>query len=498
MIYDIVIYGGNSAGLAAAVQAKKMGLSAIVIEPSEHLGGLSSGGLGDTDFGDKSVIGGISLEFYRQLGQKYGLPVTEAAWMFEPKVALSVFQDWIEAYELKVITSERLDRLQGAVKTGNRIQEIRMESGRTFSGRVFMDMSYEGDLMKASGVSYTIGRESNEQYKENYNGIQTAAAVKNQLPPGIDPYRVKGERSSGLLPGVNPDAGGRDGAADKKIQAYCYRMCLTDDPENRLLVEQPSGYDEQDYELLFRAIEQGETIFFKLRMVPSRKTDSNNDKGFSTDYIGYNYDYPEASYEERAAIAKAHEQHQRGLIWTLQNHPRVPESLREFYKPWGLPLDEFVEHGHWSPQLYIRESRRMVSDCVMNEHHIFLREPVQDSIGMGSYAMDSHNTQRHVSKDGYVVNEGDVQIKLTTPYPISYRSIVPREGECANLYVPVCLSASHIAYGSIRMEPVFMVLAQSAVTAAAIALAEGSSVQAVDYGLLRERLIQDGQVLQAQ
>lgn len=494
MIYDLVIYGGTSAGLAAAVQASRMGLRSVVLEPSARLGGLSSGGLGDTDFGDKGAIGGLSLDFYRRLGRRYGTD-NAAAWLFEPKTALAVFREWAEEYDLDVRFGERLDPIDPLVKQGSRIAAVRMESGRIFSGRMFMDAGYEGDLMKAAGVSYATGRESNSVYGETYNGIQTANAVKNQLPHGVDPYVVKGDPSSGLLPGVNPNAGGTDGQGDARIQAYCYRMCLTDDPANRVFVEQPEGYDEQDYELLFRAIEQGEKIFFKLNKVPNRKTDSNNDKGFSTDYIGSNYDYPEASYAERYLIAAAHERHQRGLIWTLQHHPRVPEYLRSFYAPWGLPLDEFEESGHWSPQLYIREARRMVGDFVMNEHHIFLRSPVADVIGLGSYTMDSHNVQRHVSAEGFAVNEGDVQIKLKGPYPISYRAIVPKEEECVNLLVPVCLSASHIAYGSIRMEPVFMVLGQSAATAAALALEADISVQAVDYTALRVQMLLDGQVL---
>lgn len=493
MRYDLVIYGGTSAGIAAAVQAKRMGQRAVVLEPTFRLGGLSSGGLGDTDFGVKSAIGGLALEFYERLGRKYGQE--EAVWMFEPKMASAVFQDWVDEYGIDVRYGERLALPDGVSKTENRIDAVRMESGRVYEGRMFMDAGYEGDLMKAAGVSYATGREANRVYGERYNGIQTAAAVKNQLPPGIDPYRTKGVPSSGLLPGVNPDAGGEDGEGDGRIQAYCYRMCLTDDPNNRMMVERPERYDERDYELMFRAIEQGQTRFFKLRMLPNRKTDSNNDFGFSTDYIGYNYDYPEGDYAARERIAAAHETYQKGLLWTLRHHPRVPEDIRRFYRDWGLPLDEFADYGHWTPQLYIRESRRMVGATVMNENHVFLRTPAEDSIGMGSYTMDSHNVQRHVHRDGYVVNEGDVQIKLQAPYPIGYGSIVPKEEECGNLFVPVCLSASHIAYGSIRMEPVFMALAQSAATAAALAIDGDVAAQRVPYAALRKRLIEDGQVL---
>lgn len=494
LLYDLVIYGGTAAGIASALQAKRSGLHPVIVEPTARIGGLTTGGLGDTDYGHSAAIGGISLEFYTRLGVKYGKqgPV----WMFEPKQALAVFKEWVDELGIEIKYGERLDLVNGVAKSGNRIIKLRLESGLTIAGRMYMDTSYEGDLMKAAGVSYTTGRESNLIYREKTNGIQTAHATKNQLPPGIDPYIVKGDPSSGLLPGVNADAGGADGEGDAKVQAYCYRMCLTDDPANRVMVERPADYDEREYELMFRAIEQGQRRFFKLRMLPNRKTDSNNDNGFSTDYIGRNYNYPEADYEERAWISAAHETYQKGLVWTLQHHQRVPADIREFYKEWGLPLDEFEENGHWTPQLYVRESRRMVAEVVMTEHHIRFGAPIEDSVGMGSYNMDSHHTQRHVGPDGFVTNEGDVQIGLGAPYPISYRAIVPREGECDNLFVPVCLSSSHIAYGSIRMEPVFMVLGQSAATAAAIAIESGVAVQQVPYEALRRRLLADGQVLQ--
>ncbi|WP_274649319.1 FAD-dependent oxidoreductase [Paenibacillus humicola] len=493
--FDVVVYGGTSAGVIGAVQAVKMGKRVAIIEPSARLGGLTSGGLGDTDFGDKSAIGGLSREFYARLGRKYGQE--EPVWMFEPKAALDVFGDFVKEYEIPVFYGERLDLAGSVTKTGNRIDSIRMESGMTFKAGVFLDTSYEGDLMAGAGVSYSLGREANAVYGERYNGIQTAAAVKNQLPAGIDPYVVPGRPSSGLLPGVNPDAGGNDGDGDSRIQAYCYRMCLTDAPGNRMPIERPDGYDERDFELLFRAIERGQSKFFKLRMLPNRKTDSNNDDGFSTDFLGMSDRYPEAGYKEREAIAQAHERYQRGLVWTLQHHPRVPEMLRAFYEPWGLPLDEFADNGHWTPQLYVRESRRMIGELVMTEHHVMSRETADDPVGMGSYTMDSHNVQRYVDVNGFVRNEGDIQIRTPCPYPVSYRSIVPRERECANLIVPVCLASSHIAYGSIRMEPVFMALAQSAATAAAMALEANIPVQRVDYGRLRRRLLADGQVLTA-
>jgi hypothetical protein len=389
-----------------------------------------------------------------------------------------------------------LRRPGGVIKDGPRITAIVADDGRIFRGKVFIDATYEGDLMAGAGVSYTVGREPNSRYGETLNGVQTKHATKNQLPRDIDPYRVKGVPASGLLPNINQNPG-KEGAGDRKIQAYCFRMCLTDVPENRVPIEKPEGYDESQYELLFRAIEAGQTGgFFKLALMPNRKTDSNNSGGISCDFIGMNHDYPEADYAVRQRIVKAHETWQKGLVWTLQNHPRVPEALRSEYRKWGLPRDEFIDNGHWPHQLYIREARRLVGDYVMTQHHCQRRRVAEDSIGMAAYTMDSHNVQRYVDEHGHVRNEGDVQVGGFPPYPISYGAIVPKRDECTNLLVPVCLSASHIAFGSIRMEPVFMILGQSAATAAAHAIEEGVPVQQVEYARLRERLLRDKQVLE--
>jgi hypothetical protein len=348
--------------------------------------------------------------------------------------------------------------------------------------------------MAKANVSYTVGREANNRFGEIYNGIQVTNTKGHQLPNKIDPYIVKGNPGSGLLPNVfsNP---GRDGDGDNKIQAYCFRACLTNNPNNRVMIDKPEGYNEQEYEILFRAIEAGQKEFFTLSPLQNYKTDSNNFSGISFDYIGANYEYPEANYSKRDQIIKSHEEYQKGFIWTIQNHPRVPENIRKFYGSYGLPLDEFTDSGNWPTQLYVREARRLVSDLVMSEKHIYLKENISDSIGLGSYTMDSHHVQRYVDSEGYVKNEGNIEVPVKKPYPISYKSIVPFEKECSNLLVPVCLAASHIAYGSIRMEPVFMILGQSAATAAVLAIEKGSSVQKVDYNLLNKQLRKDGQVL---
>jgi hypothetical protein len=511
---DIVIYGASSAGIAAAVQATRMGKSVVIVEPGDRIGGLTTGGLGQTDIGNKQAIGGISLEFYTAVARHYQGPKAwkwekradtrvpksrldgGSMWVFEPSAALGIFESWVNRDNIEIIKNERLDRRNGVIKNGPRIAGFRTESGREFRGKLFIDATYEGDLMALAGVTYTVGREANASYDETLNGVQTRNARGHNLRPGIDPYVKKGDPSSGLLPHVDPDGPGAEGAGDRRVQAYCFRMCLTDHPDNRVPFAKPDGYREDWYELLFRNFEAGEQRAPWINSpMPNRKTDTNNSTGFSTDFIGQNYDYPEADYKTREEIVRRHLSYQQGLMWTLANHPRVPEGVRAQVAKWGVTRDEFAETGGWPGQLYIREARRMVGALVMTQHHCQGRETAEDPIGMAAYTMDSHNTQRHVDASGHVRNEGNVEVKDFPPYPVSYRALIPREGECENLIVPVCMSASHIAYGSIRMEPVFMIFGQSAATAAAIAMDDGVAVQKVDYNKLRKRLLKDGQVL---
>lgn len=488
---DVCVYGGAAGGVAAAVQVARSGKSVALLCFNNHLGGMSSSGLGQTDIGSNgnTYIQGMAREFYTRIGAKYS--VSGPKWTFEPRIAETVFNEMLREAGVSIYLSQRL---ASATMAGGKITEITMDNGNVFRAKMFIDASYEGDLLKRAGVSYTVGREANSQYGETLNGIQTATSG-NQLPNGIDPYVVQGDPASGLLPGVNATAGGPNGSADSKIQAYCYRMCLTNNPANRVMVSQPPGYNEADYELLFRSIEAGQTTgFFKTDAMPNSKTDSNNSGGISTDFIGMNYDYPEADYATRATIAKAHENWQRGLIWTLQNHSRVPQAIRDAYAQWGLPADEFVDNNHWPYELYVREARRMVSDYVMTEKNCVGSLQANDSVGLAAYVMDSHNCQRIVS-GGFVKNEGDVQRAVPAPFPVSYRSLVPKAGECANLLVPWCLSATHVAFASVRMEPVFMILGQSAAAAASIAIDDGVAVQEVSYPKLRAQLLADGQAL---
>lgn len=489
---DICIYGGTSGGVIAAVEAARLGKRVVLVVFNNHLGGMTSAGLGWTDLGSfPDAIQGMAREFYTRVGRKYG--GTSAKFTFEPKVAEQVFNEMIQEAGVPVYFNQRL---AGATMSGKRLTAITMESGNVFRAAMFIDCTYEGDLMARAGVTYTIGREPNSQYGETINGIQAALSVKNQLPDGIDPYVVPGDPGSGLLPGVNATPGGADGTGDSRVQAYCYRMCLTNVPSNRVMIAKPEGYNEADYEILFRAIATGQTgNFWKLDAMPNGKTDSNNASGISTDFIGGGSDeWAEASYERREEIARAHEKWQRGLVWTVQNSPRVPASIRNAWSQWGLPKDEFLDTDHWPHQLYVREARRMVSDYVMLEHNCRGTRVAPDSIGLACYTMDSHNTQRIV-RSGMVKNEGDVQIAVPKPYPISYRSVVPRVGECENLFVTFALSASHMGFGSCRMEPVFMITSQSAAAAACISIDDEVAVQDVSYPRLKAQMLADGQKL---
>jgi len=510
--YDIVIYGGTSSAVAAAVQAKRMGKTAVIVCPEKHLGGLTAGGLGWTDSGRKEAVGGLAREFYQRMKKHYDKteswiyqkpeeysryrPSDDAMWVFEPHVAEQGFEELVVEYKIPVYRNQWLNRKSGVKKDGRRIVSISMLNGNTYRGRIFIDATYEGDLMAAAGVSYHVGREGNEVYGETLNGVQTRNAVSHQFEKPVDPYIKPGNSDSGLLPLIHSGSPGIEGSGDKRIQAYNFRMCLTKVTENRVPFPKPDNYDPMQYELLARYLDKGwRAIFAKFDPAPNSKTDTNNHGAFSTDNIGMNYDYPEATYKRRKEIIKEHEDYQKGLMWFLAYDPRVPVDVRNKMSQWGLAKDEFKDNGHWPHQIYVRESRRMISDFVTTELHLRKKKPTPKPIGMGSYNMDSHNVQRYVDENGHARNEGDIQVNPGGPYPISYGAIIPKASECTNLLVPVCVSSSHIAYGSIRMEPVFMVLGQSAATAATFAIDENIEVQNVDYSKLRSRLLEDDQVL---
>lgn len=483
---DLCIYGGTASGIIAAVQAVRLGLTVIVVNPARHIGGLTTGGLSYTDTGRKEAIGGLAREFYRRVGAKYG---QAEEWNFEPHVAEEVLWELVHEARIPVLQGHFLARVK---KSGGKLISLTTEEGLTVEASVFIDATYEGDLMAKAGVRYTVGREGNSVYGETLNGAQIRD--KHQFVRPVSPYIVENDPKSGLLPGILPRPN-TPGRGDKSVQAYCFRLCLTNTPANRIPYERPQGYEAREYELLARYLKTGTNdLFYKFDTLKGGKVDKNNHGGLSTDFIGRNHRYPEAGYAERERLFQAHALYQKGLMWFVSNDPRVPEEARARWSEWGLCRDEFVETGGWSRQLYIREARRMVTGTVMTENHCRGKVAVDDSVGLGSYNMDSHNCNR-VVVDGAVKNEGDVQVS-TPPYAISYRSLVPREQECKNLLVPVCLASSHIAYGSIRMEPVFMILGQSSATAAKIMIENAhDSVQNVPYAELEKALKQEGQVL---
>lgn len=521
---DVLIYGCTSGAITAAIQVKKMGKSVQLVCPETHLGGLTAGGLGWTDSGNKAVIGGLSREFYQRVWNHYekpgawrwqkreefgnkgqGTPALDTAgrtmWIFEPHVAEDVYEQWVKEFKIPIVRNAMLDRENGVKKQGDRITSIRTLDGKTYVAKIFMDATYEGDLMAAAGVDYHVGREGTKTYGEEWNGVQTGVLHHRHhfgaVAKPISPYVIPGDPKSGVLPRISTEPPGTKGEGDKKVQAYCFRMCLTQVPANRVPFPKPAGYDPKEYELLVRIFDAGwRETFQKFDPIPNAKTDTNNHGPFSTDNIGRNWDYPEATYARRKEIIREHVQYQQGWLYFIANDPRVPAEVRNEMAKWGLSKDEFRDNANWPHQMYVREARRMIGRYVMTEHELTKKRPTPESIGMGSYGIDSHNIQRYITPEGYVQNEGDIGVSTRGPYQISYGSLVPKAGQAANLLVPVCVSSSHIAYGSIRMEPVFMILGQSAATAAVMAIEGNTAVQDVPYEKLRARLLADGQVLE--
>ena len=471
------------------------------------MGGLSSGGLGATDIGNKQAITGLSRDFYRRVGAHYQ---EEEAWTFEPHVAEIVFESYLEKANTVQMRGYRIKSLK---KQGDKIKYIIVEDGsgkniRKIKADIFIDCSYEGDLMAQAKVSFTVGRESNQTYGETLNGSQffddkywgnsrEMGWYFHQFPDSVSPYIEEGNPASGYVWGItSTDTLPPNGTADSLLQAYNFRLCLTDVEDNKVEISRPESYAPEKYELLRRVFRQEEKTgrafdlnsYLLIIPMPNGKTDVNNRGPLSTDYIGMNHRYPSASYAEREKIKKEHEEYIRGLLYFLSSDEAVPDTLKKQMQQWGWAKDEFTDNNHFPPQLYVREARRLVGEYVMTEHNCRRNEIVADSIGLAAYNMDSHNCRRIVI-NGMVKNEGDVQVWGGPPYPIAYRAITPKREECTNLLVPVCLSASHIAYGSIRMEPVFMVLGQSAAVASVLALnLKTDNVQSVDVKKIQQEL----------
>jgi hypothetical protein len=530
---DVCIYGGTSGGVAAAVQAARMGKRAILLEPGKHLGGMTSGGLSAVDIGDPRSVGGFAREYFTKLVARYGKtlqwdqpfkgnggPATGGAYAIEPHTAEQLFDELAKEAGVQVFREARIERVE---KQGTRILGISTDDGRRFTAKMFIDATYEGDLMAAAGVSYTLEREGNAKYGETYNGIyydpkyeprtnHKKPGANGRVPGGqgvwdrdfpLDPYVVPGDPQSGLLPLLQAGDPGQPGEPADGVQAYCFRLCLTT-ADDRLPITSPADYNPKRYELVARFVKASQEIgddvdlrwFSKYDPLPNQKWDFNT-ATFGGNLPGASHAWPEASYAKRREIAREHENYHRGLLHFLATDERVPQKVRDEMRRFGLPRDEFQDNGGWPHQIYVREGRRMVSDLVLTEHHTFGRQVAPHSIALGSYGTDTHEIRRIV-KDGVVIREGKTAGGRGGfgPYQIGYGAIVPRAAECENLFVTFALSASHTAFSSIRMEPVLMCTSQSAATAAALAIDVGVPVQKVDYEQLRSRLEKDGQILE--
>jgi hypothetical protein len=499
--FDVVVYGGTAGGAIAAVSAARAGMRVALLEPGRRLGGMVSGGLSATDVGKKEVIGGYALEFYRRAGRRYDMAQygQEAAWMMEPHVAEDILRQMLHEAGVTVMMEQRLREKDGVTKTGATIRQIVMESGASLGGSVFVDSSYEGDLMAQAGVSYTWGREGTSQYGESLAGVR-AKTEGHQFKLDLSPYDAKGN----LLPEIDRGPRGASGAADQKVQAYNYRLCFSDDPANQTPFARPEGYSPARYELLARLLRarwQAEeaapkvTTLLSIIRIPNHKADVNNNGPFSTDYLGASWAYPNASYEVRDRIGQAHRDYTAGLLYFLANDAQVPAGTRKEMNQWGLCKDEFTDNGNWPFQLYIREARRMVGEFVMTQKDLQTELGKPDAIGMGSYNSDSHNVDRIIDSDGFVRNEGNMEVPVK-PYQIPYRIMLPKRGEAVNLLVPVAFSASHVAYSSVRMEPQYMILGQAAGEAAAMAVRGKCAVQEIDTGALSAALRKQGAVME--
>lgn len=499
--FDVVVYGGTAGGVVAAVSAARQGLKVALLEPGKHLGGMVSGGLSWTDFGRKEVIGGYALEFYWRAGRHYKVSQygQDIAWMHEPHVAKDIFRQMLRDAHVAVFLDHRLREKSGVQKNGLTIIGIATDNGASFDADVFIDSSYEGDLMSEAGISFTWGRESAKQYGESLGGVRDETP-KHQFTVNLAPRGPDGK----LLPEISAQPPGKPGAADRKVQSYNFRMCFSDDPANQVRFAKPAGYTPQRYALLARLLKARAAAegaapklatLLKIDRIENHKADVNNNGAFSTDYLGGSWEYPNASYRKRAEIWQAHKDYVAGLLYFLANDPQVPAATQAELNVWGLCKDEFADTENWPYQLYIREARRMVGDFVMTQKDLQTELTKPDPIGMGSYNSDSHNIERIVTPEGFVRNEGDMQVAVK-PYQIPYRIMLPKRSEARNLLVPVAFSASHVAYSSVRMEPQYMILGHAAGEAAKMAIESGKAVQDIDSAVLTSRLRRQGAVME--
>lgn len=519
--FDICIYGESAAGVMAAIQSARLGKKVVLVSKHRHVGGLVTAGLTATDMNRNDMVGGLTREFYQKIYQYYSdssvwknqdreaffiksLKRTytgknderKMQWVYESKVAEKIMLNMMKQAGVILWINEQLAVANAVKKNAQQITGIRMQSGKSLSAKVFIDASYEGDLMAKAGVSYMVGREDNTTYNETLNGYRVNYEQGTNLS-NVSPYIKEGDPASGLLPYIDKAATPAQGAKDHRVQAYCYRLTLTDDPANRIKIKKPAGYDPLWYEVLVRYINQHPELTLQkiitLTPMPNRKTDTNH-----LDFFGASFDYAEADYVQRRLIEKRHKDYALGMLWLLEHDPRIPGHIRKEMSEWGLPKDEFVDTDHFPNQIYVREARRMIGEFVMSEKNVVKedREAAKNPIGIGTYALDCHYVSKVIDSTGKLRYEGTI-FKPTTPYPISYFSITPQKAECTNLLVPVCLSASHVAYSTIRMEPVYMILGQSAAVAASMAIDNKVAVQEVSYTDLADRLTKLNQILES-
>ena len=499
--YDLVVYGGTAGGVITAVAGAREGLKVVLLEPGAHVGGMATGGLSRTDFGKKEVIGGYALEFYWRVGRKYdiGRYAQDVAWFYEPRVGEQVMREMLQEADVQVLFHRHLRAVGGVQKEGARITSITTEDGLKVEGRMFADCSYEGDLMARAAVRYTVGRESQAQYGESLAGVRDHTPF-HQFLVRVSPYDEHGK----LLPEVDPGPKGEPGSADRKVQSYNFRMILSSNPANQVAFPKPPDYDPHRYELMARLLKAStekngrspvmhEVVL--IANIPNDKADINNQGAFSTDYIGKSWSYPDGDYATRTRIWQDHVNYTKGFFYFLAHDPRVPAPLQQEISRWGLAADEFHDTDHFPNQLYIREARRMIGEFVVTQKDVQTDLKKPDAIGMGSYNSDSHNIQRVATADGAVENEGDMQVPVT-PYQIPFRVMLPKREQAVNLLVPVCFSASHVAYSSLRMEPQYMIIGQAAGVAAGLALQASKAVQDVDVAALQAKLKSQGAIFE--
>eukprot|EP01089_Gocevia_fonbrunei_P004263 TRINITY_DN14289_c0_g1_i1.p1 TRINITY_DN14289_c0_g1~~TRINITY_DN14289_c0_g1_i1.p1 ORF type:complete len:530 (-),score=111.80 TRINITY_DN14289_c0_g1_i1:73-1662(-) len=498
--FDVVIYGATPSGILAAVASAREGLSVLLFEPLNHLGGMVSGGLGNTDIGNPTVIGGTTLKFFELIGQQYDK--SGPVWHFEPHVASKVFNDLI-TQQGTLITVALNTTLISLHKEGTRITSLQVSQNSQVSsteievtGSVFIDASYAGDLLYLSGVSYAWGRESTQEYSETLAGrlsVPTAYG-DHQFSVAVDPHDAPGKLSP-LVYGGDP---GQIGAADKKVQSYNFRLCFSSDPNNQVPFPKPQNYDPTYWNLLKRYIQiHGGSIddYLIFGGLPNKKFDINNKGPISTDVIGKSWDYPLANATHRQAIWQEHIDYTQSFLYFLAHDSSVPSKIRDELNKYGLCADEFTSNNNWPPQLYIRESLRMKGKYIFTQKDRERDLRKNDTIGMGSYNVDTHNAQRIPQGSG-TVTEGDVEMKYFENFEMPYSIMLPKETECENMLVSVCLSASHIGYGPLRLEPQYMILGESAGLAAAMAVKENAgkvaNVKIID---LQKKLLSLNQIL---